>query len=160
MYLPSILAGAIGAALTFAGQHFILVLQQRASQRDQLIRRRNEIRDAVRRVVYRMGQQTGDYIEISQRGSLDNEYWEKFRIILNEAWHEMSDAMVPLPALGDASLLQAARRIHTLFALRINCFYNEHPDAISRYLDLLQPSHPELKAGDFHLGHGYNCPES
>lgn len=149
MYLQTVLAGAIGAALTFAGQHLISVLHQRASERDELLRRRNQIRDDVRRAVYRMGQQTGDYLEISQRGSLDAEYWEKFRVILNDAWHDMSDAMVPLPVLADVMLLQAVRRIHTLFALRINCFYNEHPDAVSKYLDLLQPNHPELRTEDF-----------
>jgi hypothetical protein len=149
MYLQSILAGAIGAALTFGGQQLISILQRRTTERYTLLQERNTVRDNFRKIIHRMGQQTSDYVEISQRGSLDGEYWERFRVMLNDAWLEMSDAMVPLPQLGDVSLLEAARKIHTLFALRVNCFYNEHPDAITLYLGMLRDSHSEIKAEDF-----------
>ena len=149
MYLQSILAGAIGAALTFGGQQLISILHRRTSERYALLQQRNTVRDNFRKIIHRMGQQTGDYIEISQRGSLDDEYWERFRVMLNEAWLEMSDVMIPLPQLGDVSLLEAARKIYTLFALRVNCFYNEHPDAIGVYLSRLHESHPEIRAEDF-----------
>jgi hypothetical protein len=59
-------------------------------------------------MVHRIVQQTGDYIEISQRGSLDADYWEKFRIPLYEAWRDFSDSMVQRPGLGDLEFLAAA----------------------------------------------------
>ena len=150
MYFQTILAGAIGASLTFAVQHLLSILQHRRDERGELLKERRQVLNNLVQVIHRMGQQTGDYIEISQRGSLDADYWEKFRVILNEAWRDFSDAMVRLPGLGDSELLRSARRIHTLFALRINCFYNEHPDAINSYIRLLDADYPELIPERFH----------
>jgi hypothetical protein len=146
----AILAGVIGASLTFGAQHALSVLQHRRDERTQIIAQRKAVRDRFIQVAHRMGQQTGDYLEASCRGSVNGTYWEEFRVRLNDAWRDFSDAMVFLPGLGDSQLLHAARRIHTLFALRLSVFYSEHADAIKVYIDRLRVAHPELVADDFH----------
>ena len=47
-----------------------------------------------------LGQLTADYMEFSNRGSLDEDAWEKFRIAFHGGWREFSDASVRLPALA------------------------------------------------------------
>lgn len=144
-----ILAGIAGGTLTLVGQHLLSLSQHRRTERTNLASSRASIRDRFVQLTHTLGHQTGDYMEVSMRGSLDADHWEALREPLMKAWIQFSDAATPLPGLGDAQLFNAARMAHTFFALRISCFYNEHPATTAMYLDFFKPTHPNLTIDDF-----------
>ncbi|GIF22549.1 hypothetical protein BJ973_002872 [Actinoplanes tereljensis] len=150
MDVGTVFAGVIGGSLTLAGQHLLGVAQDWRKERTAIVTARTGLRERLVQQVHAMGQVTAaEYVEASLRGSLDSTQWDAAQLRLSAAWLAFSDAHTLVPRLGSADLVAAAHRAHTMFALRINCFFNEHPGAINQYLSKLKDECPELTAEDF-----------
>jgi len=72
--ISNVLAGLIGGSLTLAGQHVLNIAHDRRTQRIVLISGRTDIREKLMQRIHALAQITGDYIEASMRGSLDEQH--------------------------------------------------------------------------------------